>query len=166
MIERQLEGLSPEEQHLLEAASVAGMEFSATAVAAGAEATVEAVEERCGASARRGQFLRTDGTAEWPDGTVAARYKLLHALYQEVIYERAPAGRRIRLHQHIGERMEASLRRTRQREIAAELAVHFEPGTGLSSSGAIPSTSGSENAIRRSAHQEAIKHLTKKDRSC
>ncbi|NOT54898.1 MAG: AAA family ATPase [Deltaproteobacteria bacterium] len=57
MIEQQLERLPPEEQRLLEVASVAGVEFSAAAVAAGGEVTLEAVEERCGACARRGQFL-------------------------------------------------------------------------------------------------------------
>src|SRR5439155_6340234 len=40
LIERQLERLSPEDQEMLEVASVAGTEFSAAAVAAGVEATV------------------------------------------------------------------------------------------------------------------------------
>jgi len=60
--------------------------------------------------------------AEWPDGTVAARYGFLHALYQEVLYERIPTGRRQRLHQRIGERQEATYDK-RVREIAAELAA-------------------------------------------
>src|SRR2546425_8881476 len=47
LIARHLERLSPEEQRLLEAASVAGMEFSAAAVAAGGEAEVAQVEEQC-----------------------------------------------------------------------------------------------------------------------
>ena len=39
-------------------------------------------------------MLQARGTAVWPDGTVAGRYGFLHALYQEVLYERLPAGRR------------------------------------------------------------------------
>ena len=97
LIERQLERLSPEEQQVLEVASVAGVEFSAAAVAAGAEVTVEEVEQRCAALARRGQFLRADGIAEWPNGTITTQYSFLHALYQEVIYARVPSGRGVKL---------------------------------------------------------------------
>ena len=39
MIEQQIERVSPEERTMLEAASVAGAEFSAAAVAAGVEST-------------------------------------------------------------------------------------------------------------------------------
>jgi hypothetical protein len=92
----------------LEAASVIGVEFSAAAVAAGVEAVVEAIEEQCAELTRRELFLRACGTAEWPDGTVATRYGFLHALYQEVLYERLAAGRRKRLHQRVGEREEAA----------------------------------------------------------
>jgi predicted ATPase len=72
LIERQIERVSAEEHKVLEAASVAGAEFSAAAVAAGVEQSAEAVEAQCEALVRREQFLRAHGTAEWPDGTVAA----------------------------------------------------------------------------------------------
>ncbi len=127
MIEKQIEGLGAEEQQMLEVASVAGMEFSAAAVAAGSEKGEEEIEGRCEALARREQFLRAQGTAAWPDGTMAARYGFLHALYQEVLYERVPVSRRQRLHRRIGERAEAAYGE-QAREIAAELAVHFEQG--------------------------------------
>ena len=93
MIEKQLERLSPEDQRVLEAASVAGMEFSAAAVAASIDAEVAQVEGQCAGLARREQFVRATGVSEWPDGTVAARYGFLHALYQQVVYGRVPAGR-------------------------------------------------------------------------
>src|SRR2546428_7339726 len=108
MIERQLERLSPQEQRVLEVASVAGTQFSVAAVAAGAEAKIATIERQCAELARRGQFLRPSGMAEWPDGTVATRYGFSHALYQEVVYERVPAGLRSRLHRGIGERQEAA----------------------------------------------------------
>src|SRR5207247_2393843 len=92
LIEKQLDRLTAEEQRVLEAASVAGAEFSAAAVAAGVEAAVGAVEERCESLARREQFLRARGGVEWPDGTVAGYYEFLHALYQQVLYERSAAG--------------------------------------------------------------------------
>ena len=156
MIEQQVERLSAEERRVLEAASVAGVEFSAAAVAAGVGTEPDAVEEHCRGLARREQFLQLAGTKEWPDGTVAARYGFLHALYQEVLYEQLPAGRRQRLHQQIGEREEEAYGE-RAREIAAELAVHFEQGRDYRRAVQYLQQAG-ENAMRRSAHQEAISH--------
>ena len=85
MIEQQLAQLSPEEQRLLEVASVAGAEFSAAAVAAGLATAVQEVEEQCVGLARRALFIQPHGHTEWPDGTVAARYAFLHALYAHVL---------------------------------------------------------------------------------
>ena len=116
LIAQQIERLSPETQRLLEVASVAGAEFSAAAVAAGVETEVDAMEEQCEALVRQEHFLRASGTAEWPDGTVAARYGFLHALYQEVLYNRLTARRRQRLHQQIGEREEQAYGRAGQRD--------------------------------------------------
>ena len=159
LIEQQIERVSPDAREVLEAASVAGADFSAAAVAAGVEQPPEAVEAWCEALARREQFLRTRAPAEWPDGTVAAHYQFLHALYQEVLYERIPAARRSRLHRLIGERTEAAYG-TQAREIAAELAVHFERGRDTKRAIHYLHQAG-ENARQRSAHQEATSLLLK-----
>jgi DNA-binding winged helix-turn-helix (wHTH) protein/predicted ATPase len=158
LIERQYERLNPEAQRMLEVASVAGAEFSAAAVAAGVATTVEAVEEQCGELARRDHFLRLSGAHEWPDETVATRYSFRHALYQEALYERLSAGRRQRLHQQIGERIEQGYG-DQAREIAAELAMHFERGRAYAK--AVHYHHGaSENAARRNAQREAIEHIS------
>src|SRR5439155_18056612 len=108
---------------------------------------------------RREQLLRARGTSEWPDGTVAARYSFLHALYQEVVYERVTVGRRIGVHQRIGERAEAAYGE-RAGEIAAELAVHFERGRDYRRAVQYLGQAG-ERAFQRSANIEAISHFTK-----
>ena len=159
LIEQQLGQVSPEGRRVLEAASVAGVEFSAAAVAASVNMAAIEVEERCAALARREQFLQARGTVEWPDGTVATRYGFIHALYQEALYERVPAGQRVWLHQRIGARQEAGYG-ARAREIAAELAVHFERGRDTHRAVQYLWQAG-RNALQRSAHQEAIAHLTK-----
>jgi hypothetical protein len=159
LIEEQIERLSAEDRLILEIASVAGMEFSAAAVAAGVAIAAEAIEEQCAGLARQGRFLQTQNREDWPDGTVAASYRFLHALYQEVLYQRLPAGRRQRLHQHIGERKEHAYGE-RAREIATELAVHFEQGRDYRKAVQYLQYAG-ENAMRRSAHQEALQHFTK-----
>jgi predicted ATPase len=159
LIENHIDRLSAEEQRVLEVASVVGAEFSAAAVAAGVKAETGEVEARCARLARREQFVRTGGTEEWPDGTVSTRYRFLHALYQEVWYERVPVGQRLSLHRWIGEREEQAFGE-RVREIAAELAMHFEQGRDYPRAVQYCGQAG-ENAIQRSAHVEAIRHLTK-----
>jgi tetratricopeptide (TPR) repeat protein len=159
LIEQHLEQVRPEDQAILEAASVAGMEFSAAAVAAGVEDGPEAVEACCEALARRGQFFEARGTASWPDGTVAARYGFIHALYPEVLYHRVPAGQRARLHREIGGRLEAGFG-GQTREIAAELAAHFVVGGDAPRAVQYLRHAG-ENAWQRSAPQEAIAYLSK-----
>mgnify|MGYP007054690814 CR=1 FL=1 len=128
-------------------------------MAAGVEHAPEAVETCCDNLVRREQFFRSQGTNEWPDGTVTARYGFVHALYQEVVYEQLSATRRSRLHRQIGEREEQAYGE-RAREIAAELAVHFERGRDYRKAVQYLQHAG-ENAARRSAHHEAIGLLTK-----
>ena len=125
LIERQLERLSPEDQDLLEAASIAGTGFSPAAVAAAIREPQWEVENRCERLAQRKQFLEKNGTAAWPDGTTTPRYSFVHDLYRSVIYEGISASRRARLHQIIGEQIEAGCRGATE-QAAAELAVHFE----------------------------------------
>lgn len=158
LITRQLTQLSPTDQAVVEAASVAGAECSAAALAAALDETVDAVEARCEALARRGQFLEARGLDEWPDGTVAARYGFRHALYQETLYAHVPANRQLRWHRQIGLRLEQAYG-PQAREVAAELAEHFRRGRDSERAIQYLYYAG-ENAQRRSAHQEAIDHFT------
>jgi predicted ATPase len=159
LVEQQLEQLSPENQRVLEATSVAGLECSAAAVAAGLAEDVEAVEAWCAALARRGQFLQASGTEEWPDGTVAGRYRFRHILPQQVIYDRLPVARRIWLHGRIGARQEAGYAEWAG-ERAAELATHFEKGREYGRA-VVYLGQAAGNALRRYAYQEAIGYLTR-----
>ena len=71
LIEQQFERLAPAEQAIVEAASVAGVDFSAAAVAAGVGTSVEDVDIRCARLARQGQFVQAHGTddlARWHRG--------------------------------------------------------------------------------------------------
>jgi DNA-binding winged helix-turn-helix (wHTH) protein/predicted ATPase len=159
LVELLLDQLSAEDQRVLEAASVVGMESSAAAVAAGLEEDVEAIDERCAALARRGQFLQASGSEEWPDGTLAGRYRFRHTLYQQVVYERVPAGRRRPLHRRIGMQQEAGYGE-QSADHAAALATHFEHG-GEYRRAVRYRRQAAENALRRSAYREAIDHLSR-----
>jgi DNA-binding winged helix-turn-helix (wHTH) protein/predicted ATPase len=159
LVTKQSERLPRAEQQVLEAASVAGMEFSAAAVAAALETDVVAVEEQCAGLATRQQFLRPAGIAEWPDGTLAARYGFLHAVYQQLWHERVSVSRLQHLHLRIGERKELAYGK-RAAEIATELAVHFDQGRDYRRAVQYLRQAG-ENATQRSAYGEAVSHFTK-----
>jgi predicted ATPase len=159
MLERRFDRLRSEEQGVLEVGSVAGNEFATVVVAVGLEADVEQIETWCEGLARRGQWLRSCGYSVWPDGTVSARYGFIHALYQQAIYNRVPAARRLRLHRRIGEQLEAGYGE-QARDLAAELAVHFEQGREYQRA-VHYCQQAAENALRRYAYREVITLLSK-----
>jgi DNA-binding winged helix-turn-helix (wHTH) protein/tetratricopeptide (TPR) repeat protein len=154
LIDKQIERLNAQEQRLLEGASVAGVEFSAAAAAAAVREDVLRAEECCEDLARRHQFLQPAGVSEWPDGTVATRYRFRHELYHDVIYGRAAAARRQQLHQRIGERLEAAHAECAG-EIAAELAMHFEQARDYARA-ARYLQQAADNASRVFAYQDAV----------
>jgi DNA-binding winged helix-turn-helix (wHTH) protein/tetratricopeptide (TPR) repeat protein len=154
LIELQLAHLSPEDQTLLEAASVAGVGCSAAAVAAALECTEEGVEARCTALAHQGQFLHAGSHAEWSDGTVTACYSFLHALYQDVLYQRIPPGRQTRWHARIGSRLAQGFG-TGVGEIAAALAMHLVRGRLTQQAVPYLRLAG-QQAFQRAAYQDAV----------
>jgi predicted ATPase len=157
LIECQVERLSEEDKRSLEVASVVGVEFAVAEAAAGLQSDAEALEFQCERLARMGQFLRTEGVVEWPDGTLSGRYSFLHAVYHEVVSARVGGARRIQLHRRIAERKEAAYGK-RTREVAAELAVHFEQGREYAKAVQYRRQAG-EAAARSGAPQEALSHL-------
>ena len=159
LIEKQLGQLSDDQQQVLEVASVAGTDFPVAAVAAGLKQDADQIEEVCEAVAKHGHFLEERGIIDWPDGTLSGRYSFRHALYQSVLYDRLAHMRRVRMHRQIGERLEAGYGE-RAKEVAAELAVHFEQGRDFPRAIQYLEHAG-RTSVQRSAHREAIVHLTK-----
>jgi predicted ATPase/DNA-binding winged helix-turn-helix (wHTH) protein len=155
MVDKQVERLAADEQAVLAVASVAGAEFSAGIVDAGG-IDAHTAELVCETLARRGQFLRAAGVAEWPDGTVAGRYAFIHALYQQALYARVPMGERVALHRSTGERLERGYG-ARAGDIAGELAMHFEQGRDAERAVRYRRHAG-EHALGQHAYREAADH--------
>ena len=158
IVEKQVDRLAPEEQAMLELASVAGAEFSA------ALSAVDHIDPRdgercCSELARRGQLVRALGVAEWPDGTVAGRYGFIHAIYRNVLYGRITAGHRVGLHLRIGDRLERA-HGARAGDIAGELAMHFEQGRDFARA-VHYRRQAADTALRQHGHREAIQHATR-----
>jgi DNA-binding winged helix-turn-helix (wHTH) protein/predicted ATPase len=154
MIEKQLDNLSTEDVRTLEAASLTSAEFSTLAVVAALEEDRAAVEARCERLARQRQFIHDCGVEVLPNGEPVGRYGFIHSLYQNVLYDRIPASRRVELHRRVAERGE-EIFGDRAREIAAELAMHFERG-GAYKRAAKYLQKAADNAIRRFAYQDAV----------
>jgi DNA-binding winged helix-turn-helix (wHTH) protein/predicted ATPase len=154
MIQKQVDHLDGENQRILEAASVAGSEFTALAVMAGLQDNEATVEARCEELARQRQFIRDCGIRHLPGGGVVPKYGFIHALYQNVLYERLSSSRRIQLHRRIGAQ-EEQLYGDHAAEIAAELAMHFERGANYKQAVEYLQQAA-ENALRQFAYREAV----------
>jgi DNA-binding winged helix-turn-helix (wHTH) protein/tetratricopeptide (TPR) repeat protein len=126
-IEKQLRKLPAETRGILEAASVCGMEFSATALAGVLEHHPREVGECCDELVRRKYWLADGGVVDMPDGSVDTRYVFRHALYKHVLYERAPVARRVAFHRFIA-RAGARNEKGAGNPTPAQLASHFELG--------------------------------------
>jgi predicted ATPase len=104
--------------------------------------------------ARQHQFIQDFGVQELPNGETATRYGFIHALYQNALYERLSASRRVQLHRRIAERGE-EIYGERVSEIAAELAMHFERGANYDQAVKYLQQAA-ENEILRFAYREAV----------
>src|SRR5262249_41730795 len=127
MIEAQLARLRPEEQRVLEVASVTGAAFTASVSAAAADVEANDFDAVCDTLARRQHLVRPVGAQQFPAGSGSPRYAFVHALYREVCYGRQAPGRRATLHRRLGAHLEAVFA-TQLQDVAAELAYHFEAG--------------------------------------
>lgn len=157
LIEQQVERLTGAEQQILEGASIAGVEFTVGAVAAALDIPIPEVEAQCEDLARQGQFLGTADVRAFPSGTVTAQYAFVHAVYQETMYDRVGAARRIRWHQAIAQWLE-TIAGEQAVDIAAELAVHCERGRNYDR--AIHYLEqAARKAMRQGAAYEALRHL-------
>ncbi len=129
LIEARVERLSTEEPRVPEVASLT--QHRSFSVVARAAATMDSEPERfeaiCDRLSRRTRILRPASLEELPDGTVSPFYDFAHALYREVLYERIPPARRVRLHRQAAEWAEGKFA-ARVDEAAPFLAHHFEHG--------------------------------------
>ena len=158
MIDAQIARLHPEEQRVLEIASVAGTVFTASVCAAAARQEPESFEALCETLVRRRHLVRIAGPHQVsPDGSLASRYAFVHALYREVCYGRQAPGRRATLHRRLGAHMEGVFA-TQLHDVAAELAYHFEAGATWARAITYLRLVA-DTAERRYAHREAATAL-------
>jgi DNA-binding winged helix-turn-helix (wHTH) protein/tetratricopeptide (TPR) repeat protein len=154
LIEQQVARLTEADERLLEAASVAGREFSAGHVAAALGLAADAVDDRLEAVSAHGRLVVARGIDANPGRPVTGRWAFAHALYQKFLYTRVSPSRRVRLHRRLGEALEAACGE-RLGDVAGELALHFERGHDADRAARHLARAGA-NALARSAYAEAI----------
>jgi len=152
LVRRQIDQLDEPDRRLLEAAAVAGTDFSAAAVCAALETDTAEVEERCLRLATTGRFLRTLAPTAWPDGTETSGFGFLHALYWQGTYESIAPARRAEWQQRVGLREEQAWG-PQCGQIATELAMRFEAARDWSRCLRYLRLAG-DGALARCAYQE------------
>lgn len=155
----QIDRLSSNEQELLEAASVAGVEFSAETVAVALDRDEPAIERACDSLGQRHLMLRALRPPSGLEERRSSRYSFRHALFHQAFYERLGLARRRQLHQRIGEQKER-VHGSRAGEISSELATHCTEGRDVARA-VFYLQQAARTALRRSAHLEAKDHLTR-----
>jgi predicted ATPase len=154
MIQRKIGQLSKGDRRLLMAASVLGSEFDAAVVAQMLSRDAADVEERLEVLERIHTLVRLVGEQVFPDGTLTLRYGFVHGLYQNALYDSLQPTRKASwsaaaaqaLLGHYGEE---------DRAAAGELALLFDAARDFSRA-ADYFLRAAENAVRVSAHREAI----------
>lgn len=157
LIYGQFDRLDAADGRVVEAAAVAGFEFSSAAVAAALQRDVGDVDECCTRLAEGRRFLQARGAVTWPDGTVAGRFAFTHALHWQAIFERVPQSRRASWQGLIGQREEQAFRDSPML-VASELAMRFEAAGDLPRSIAYLRQAGAA-ALARCAYAECIQLL-------
>ncbi|WP_280155506.1 AAA family ATPase [Piscinibacter sp. XHJ-5] len=155
VIDKQIGRLPSGQRRVLEAASVAGVEFMHLALPEVLQMAPADVREALDTAAARHQWVRSAGVVTLPGGGLAARYAFRHALYQHVFYERLGLAQRMQWHGQIAASLQAAYAGAAP-EIAAELAMHFER------SGAFPAAirqlaAVAGRSLARSAAPEALR---------
>lgn len=121
LLTHQFEQLTPEQQQTLVAASVAGMTFSAQAVATALNGDPNAIESHCEHLATVNQFVFFLAGID-----ASERYGFRHAFYQTFAYSKLPPVQKTELHRRLGFWLEQN--QTQPENVATELALHFERG--------------------------------------
>ena len=154
IIQRKVDVLQDTDRRILSAASIQGYEFDSAVVAKTLQLDPADVEERLDVLERMYSFVRRLREHEFPDQTLTLRYRFVHVLFQNFIYNSVILTRR----QHWSADVARTLLgfyKERTVDIAAELAVLFETAREFSEA-AEYFLIGARNARKVFAYEEAV----------
>jgi predicted ATPase len=159
MIAERLARLPEDWQATLSAASVEGETFTAEAVARVRAVDASRVLQQLSGPLSKAQRLVQPQGVQRLNGRPLSHYRFRHGLFQRYLYHRLDPIERAHLHEAVGDALEA-LYRERAGELAVSLAWHFE-AAGKTAKAVSYVRQAGERAIRLSANEEAIAHLSR-----
>jgi predicted ATPase len=124
MIRQKIGQLGDADLRLLATASVQGCEFDTAVVAGAVQRDAADVEERLEVLDRVHCFVRLVDERELPDHTMTLRYRFVHVLYQNALYDSLQPSRRASLSAAVADALLVH-HGERRRAIASELALLF-----------------------------------------
>jgi tetratricopeptide (TPR) repeat protein/predicted Ser/Thr protein kinase len=125
MIQRKIDTFDAANRRLLVAASVQGYEFDAAVLAQVLGLDAADVEEQLDAIDKIHGFVRRVREQEFPDRTLTLRYRFVHVLYQNILYDSLTPARKASLSRSVAQSLEEFHRR-KPADVVSELAVLFE----------------------------------------
>jgi predicted ATPase len=154
MIQRKIGQLTKADRRLLMAASVLGPEFDAAVVAQTLSRDAADVEERLEVLERIHTLVRLVREQVFPDGTLTLRYGFVHGLYQNALYDSLQPARKASWSAAAAQAL-LGYYGEEDRAAAGELALLFDAARDFPRA-ADYFLLAAENAVRVSAHREAI----------
>lgn len=154
MIQRKLGQLSDSDRQLLVAASVEGYEFNSAVIARVLQLEAAVVEDRLDELGRVHAFVRVLREQVFPDGTLSVRYRFVHILYQNVLFDSLQPTRRASLSAAVVEALLA-FHGENSAEVAGDLAILLESARDLARA-ADYFLIAAQNATRVFANEEAV----------
>lgn len=127
MIECKIAQLSEEGRRLLTVASVQGYEFDSAVIAHVLKLDAEVVEELLEELERVFSFVKLTSEAELPNRALTLKYRFIHVLYQNSLYDTLRATRKATLSREVAETLE-EFHGDRNNAIASDLAALFAAG--------------------------------------
>jgi serine/threonine protein kinase/tetratricopeptide (TPR) repeat protein len=130
MIDRKVDRIDAADRRLLAAASVQGYDFDSATIAHAIGADVNAMEERLDALSRVHRFVAALEESELPSGELTQRYRFVHVLYHNALYNSLRPRQRVETSAAVAEALLHS-HGARAGDIAARLAYLFETSRQL-----------------------------------
>ena len=150
LLASRIDRLRPDEKAFLQTLAVLGREFTMTFIRRVTGSNDNELE-RILRDLQRGEFI--DEQPAFPD----TKFSFRHALTQEVAYNSVLLERRKQLHEHVAQAIE-ELFQSQLNEYCTDLAYHYSRSANAQKAIKYLRLAG-QQAIRRSAHGEAITHL-------
>jgi len=159
LMDIQIDRLESNEQRILEAASLVGVQFAVGAVAHALELPADEIDTACERLANDKRLLRFATSEPWPDGSIQSHYAFVHALYHDVALRRVPTATKRVWHRRVADGLEHAYG-ARAENIATELALHYDEAKVVAKAVRYYGLAG-ERAMRRFGRAEALAQFSR-----